>query len=49
VTLAPGQYVAIGRSPSFVVNNVPGTCLASHAVQVTAGSSTALDVMCQMK
>ena len=49
VTLAPGQYTAVGRSPSYIVNDVPGTCLASHGVQVSAGSSTALDVLCQMK
>jgi hypothetical protein len=47
VTLAPGRYTVVGHSPRFGGGTYP--CPAAHDAQVTAGTTSTLDVLCQMR
>jgi hypothetical protein len=45
--LVPGRYTVVGHSPRFDDGTAP--CPAAHAALVTAGRTTTLDAVCQMK
>jgi len=48
ITLEPGRYTVVGRSPRFGDGRQP--CLpANSAAAVTAGVASTVDVLCQMK
>lgn len=46
VTLAPGSYTVVGRSPMF--QDGTSDCRPSGDAHITAGATTSLDVACQM-
>ena len=48
LTLAPGQYTATATSPNLTSNGLLATCYAPRQADVTAGSTTTLDVVCSL-
>jgi len=47
VTAAPGRYTVMGHSPRF--ESGTRECLAANEVQVTAGVTITVDVLCHMR
>lgn len=47
VTLVPGRYTVVGRSPRF--GDGRQLCRPASDAEVTAGATTTVDVLCQMK